>query len=108
MCYLVLQIHQDIEWKFAVSKLYMEYINQGSTLPVPFNLIPSTKSISRAITGIFGMCMRCCRSSSADDIIRQRSLNSKSSLLFQSKVSVLILSVLLNSRLITNQRNFNP
>lgn len=33
--------HSDIEWKFARSKLYMTYINEGFTLPVPFNLIPT-------------------------------------------------------------------
>lgn len=33
--------HSDTEWKFARSKLYMTYINEGFTLPVPFNLIPA-------------------------------------------------------------------
>lgn len=32
----------DIEWKFARSKLYMEYIKDSIGLPVPFNLIPNT------------------------------------------------------------------
>jgi hypothetical protein len=36
-----LKHHSDIEWKFAKSKLYMEYIKQGFTLPVPLNLIPT-------------------------------------------------------------------
>lgn len=35
----------DVEWKFSRSKLYMEYIKDGGTLPVPFNVIPSPKSI---------------------------------------------------------------
>jgi hypothetical protein len=30
----------DTEWKFARSKLYMQYINDGGTLAVPFNLVP--------------------------------------------------------------------
>ena len=38
------QREQDVEWKFARSQLYMEYIKAGSTLPVPFNIIPSPKS----------------------------------------------------------------
>lgn len=33
--------HSDTEWKFARSKLYMTYIKEGFTLPVPFNLIPA-------------------------------------------------------------------
>lgn len=35
----------DIEWKFSRSKLFMEYIEDGSTLPVPLNLIPTPKSV---------------------------------------------------------------
>ncbi|CAF2182186.1 unnamed protein product [Rotaria magnacalcarata] len=35
----------DIEWKFARSKLYMEYIQDDSFLPVPFNICSSPASI---------------------------------------------------------------
>ena len=38
-----------MEWKYARSQLYMEYIKQGSTLPVPFNIIPTPKSIANII-----------------------------------------------------------
>ncbi|XP_055894639.1 transient-receptor-potential-like protein isoform X3 [Biomphalaria glabrata] len=37
--------HADMEWKFARSKLWMGYFDEGSTLPSPFNLIVSPKSI---------------------------------------------------------------
>ncbi|XP_064482918.1 transient-receptor-potential-like protein [Ornithodoros turicata] len=37
--------HKDREWKFARSKLWMGYFDEGSTLPPPFNLIISPKSI---------------------------------------------------------------
>ncbi|XP_052830145.1 short transient receptor potential channel 7 [Octopus bimaculoides] len=40
-----IQTEADTEWKFARSKLYMEYIQEDCTLPVPFNIIPSFKSI---------------------------------------------------------------
>ena len=33
-----------MEWKFARTRLWMNYIDEGSTLPVPFNMIPSPKS----------------------------------------------------------------
>ncbi|XP_013383739.1 short transient receptor potential channel 7-like [Lingula anatina] len=33
----------DIEWKVARTRLWLEYIGEGSTLPIPFNLIPSPK-----------------------------------------------------------------
>ncbi|XP_034557551.1 short transient receptor potential channel 6 [Notolabrus celidotus] len=31
----------DVEWKFARAKLWFSYFENGGTLPVPFNLIPS-------------------------------------------------------------------
>uniref|UniRef100_A0A1I7X9C8 ANK_REP_REGION domain-containing protein n=1 Tax=Heterorhabditis bacteriophora TaxID=37862 RepID=A0A1I7X9C8_HETBA len=34
----------DIEWKFARSKLFIEYFDDTATLPPPFNIIPSPKS----------------------------------------------------------------
>ncbi|BFZ24110.1 hypothetical protein BsWGS_27149 [Bradybaena similaris] len=37
--------HADMEWKFARSKLWMGYFDEGSTLPPPFNMIISPKSI---------------------------------------------------------------
>lgn len=38
------QDHADIEWKFARTKLWMSYFEEGATLPPPFNIIPSPKS----------------------------------------------------------------
>uniref|UniRef100_A0A3B3T5B4 Transient receptor potential cation channel, subfamily C, member 6a n=1 Tax=Paramormyrops kingsleyae TaxID=1676925 RepID=A0A3B3T5B4_9TELE len=35
----------DVEWKFARSKLWFSYFEEGRTIPVPFNLIPSPKSV---------------------------------------------------------------
>ncbi|KAM6471775.1 short transient receptor potential channel 4 isoform 2-T2 [Liasis olivaceus] len=37
--------HADIEWKFARTKLWMSYFEEGGTLPTPFNVIPSPKSL---------------------------------------------------------------
>ncbi|MCJ8740350.1 hypothetical protein PDJAM_G00057930 [Pangasius djambal] len=37
--------HADIEWKFARTKLWMSYFEEGGTLPPPFNIIPSPKSM---------------------------------------------------------------
>lgn len=41
----VLQGDCDVEWKFARTKLWMNYIDRSSTLPVPFNMFPSPKSM---------------------------------------------------------------
>ncbi|KAF6334600.1 transient receptor potential cation channel subfamily C member 6 [Rhinolophus ferrumequinum] len=35
----------DVEWKFARAKLWFSYFEEGRTLPVPFNLLPSPKSL---------------------------------------------------------------
>ena len=45
--------HTDTEWKFARSKLYLEFINQGSTLPIPLNIIPTPHLIWSIIKKIF-------------------------------------------------------
>ena len=43
----VLQDDEDVEWKFARAQLYMDFIQEGGTLPPPLNIIPSPKSIAR-------------------------------------------------------------
>ncbi|RUS82324.1 hypothetical protein EGW08_009914, partial [Elysia chlorotica] len=40
-----IQTDCDVEWKFARTKLWLNYMDEGSTLPVPFNMIPTPKSI---------------------------------------------------------------
>ncbi|VDL16914.1 unnamed protein product [Hymenolepis diminuta] len=42
-----IQNQADIEWKFARSKLWLGYFDEGSTLPPPLNTIVSPKSIWR-------------------------------------------------------------
>ncbi|XP_075265841.1 transient receptor potential-gamma protein-like isoform X2 [Convolutriloba macropyga] len=58
--YRDIESRADIEWKYARSKLWMTYIEQGSTLPPPVNLMPSMKWVSRfilqALTGRFWKC----------------------------------------------------
>ncbi|XP_069113153.1 short transient receptor potential channel 7-like isoform X2 [Argopecten irradians] len=39
----IIQGEADTEWKFARSKLYMEYIKDDATLPIPFNIVPTPK-----------------------------------------------------------------
>ncbi|XP_062908899.1 short transient receptor potential channel 6-like isoform X4 [Mobula hypostoma] len=34
----------DVEWKFARAKLWISYFEEGRTLAVPFNLVPSPKA----------------------------------------------------------------
>ncbi|KAL7852834.1 hypothetical protein SRHO_G00186190 [Serrasalmus rhombeus] len=42
--YQLIADHADIEWKFARTKLWMSYFDEGGTLPPPFNIVPSPKS----------------------------------------------------------------
>ncbi|KAL6471487.1 hypothetical protein MHYP_G00201370 [Metynnis hypsauchen] len=43
----------DVEWKFARSKLYLSYFREGLTMPVPFNIIPSHKTLLHAMRSVF-------------------------------------------------------
>ncbi|XP_067419137.1 short transient receptor potential channel 4 [Emydura macquarii macquarii] len=43
--YQLIADHADIEWKFARTKLWMSYFEEGGTLPTPFNVVPSPKSL---------------------------------------------------------------
>ncbi len=45
--------HSDTEWKFARSKLYMEFIREGATLPVPLNIIPMPSFIYEGLKHLF-------------------------------------------------------
>ncbi|XP_033834703.1 short transient receptor potential channel 6a [Periophthalmus magnuspinnatus] len=42
----------DVEWKFARAKLWFSYFEEGRTLPVPFNLVPSPKSTLGLVTAV--------------------------------------------------------
>ncbi|XP_064481679.1 transient receptor potential-gamma protein-like isoform X2 [Ornithodoros turicata] len=43
--YQMISEHADVEWKFARCKLWMSYFEDGGTVPPPFNVIPTPKSI---------------------------------------------------------------
>lgn len=46
-----------MEWKFHRSKLWMSYFDEGSSLPAPFNIIVTPKSVYyvfRTIGDLFG------------------------------------------------------
>ncbi|XP_045191556.2 short transient receptor potential channel 7-like isoform X1 [Mercenaria mercenaria] len=64
----LIQGQADTEWKFARSKLYMEYIKDESTLPIPFNIIPSPKTIFYIFKTVFG-CFCCCTGDEGEQTI---------------------------------------
>uniref|UniRef100_A0A8C4F1M8 Transient receptor potential cation channel, subfamily C, member 6a n=1 Tax=Dicentrarchus labrax TaxID=13489 RepID=A0A8C4F1M8_DICLA len=48
----------DVEWKFARAKLWFSYFEEGRTLPVPFNLVPSPKSMLGLATAIKSLLLQ--------------------------------------------------
>ena len=42
------------EWKFARTKLWISYFEPGSTLPPPFNILPTVKSFFNVLTRLGG------------------------------------------------------
>ncbi|XP_077350445.1 short transient receptor potential channel 6 isoform X2 [Festucalex cinctus] len=44
----------DMEWKFARAKLWFSYFEQGDSLPVPFNLLPSLGLVASLLRGLKG------------------------------------------------------
>ncbi|XP_077983684.1 short transient receptor potential channel 4-like [Glandiceps talaboti] len=51
-----IQSKADIEWKFARSRLWMSYFDEGGTAPVPFNIIPTPKSVYRVLQWLKRTC----------------------------------------------------
>ncbi|KAL6060424.1 hypothetical protein STEG23_022632, partial [Scotinomys teguina] len=58
--YQEIEDDSDVEWKFARSKLWLSYFDDGKTLPPPFSLVPSPKSFIYFIMRIanFSKCRR--------------------------------------------------
>jgi hypothetical protein len=56
--YLFDQAEADTEWKFARTKLYMDYVTGEATLPVPFNIVPSPKTFLHFLGRL---CRACCQ-----------------------------------------------
>ncbi|KAG1934543.1 short transient receptor potential channel 7b [Pimephales promelas] len=51
----------DVEWKFARAKLWLSYFDEGRTLPVPYNLVPTPKSFYYLILRIKSCLIRLCK-----------------------------------------------
>ncbi|XP_071821075.1 short transient receptor potential channel 4-like isoform X2 [Apostichopus japonicus] len=57
--YTRVEMDADIEWKFSRSKLWMSYFDELGTVPPPFNILPSPKSLFYFLRWLF--CDVCCR-----------------------------------------------
>ncbi|CAH0560770.1 unnamed protein product [Brassicogethes aeneus] len=47
--YQIISERSDTEWKFARSRLWISYFDDGDTLPPPFNIMPAPKLFLRTI-----------------------------------------------------------
>ncbi|XP_038673492.1 short transient receptor potential channel 1 isoform X2 [Scyliorhinus canicula] len=63
--------HEDKEWKFARAKLWLSYFDDKCTLPPPFNIIPSPKTICYLFTSLNKWI---CSLTSTGKVKRQNSL----------------------------------
>ncbi|XP_022044762.1 short transient receptor potential channel 6 isoform X2 [Acanthochromis polyacanthus] len=66
----------DVEWKFARAKLWFSYFEHGGTLPVPFNLVPSPKSVVSLLLGIRESLWNAPSSKSKENSTDEMELNS--------------------------------
>ncbi|XP_029807023.1 short transient receptor potential channel 3 [Suricata suricatta] len=76
--YQEIEDDSDVEWKFARSKLWLSYFDDGKTLPPPFSLVPSPKSFVYFIMRIINFSK--CRRSRLQKDIEMGMSNSKSRL----------------------------
>ncbi|KAG8511224.1 Short transient receptor potential channel 3 [Galemys pyrenaicus] len=65
--YQEIEDDSDVEWKFARSKLWLSYFDDGKTLPPPFSLVPSPKSFVYLVLRLAGLC-RCRRGRLQKDV----------------------------------------
>lgn len=63
--------HEDKEWKFARAKLWLSYFDDKCTLPPPFNILPSPKTVCYLLTS---MSKWVCSHTSKGKVKRQNSL----------------------------------
>lgn len=63
--------HEDKEWKFARAKLWLSYFDDKCTLPPPFNILPSPKTMCYLVTS---MRKWICSHTSKGKVKRQNSL----------------------------------
>ncbi|CAM1302717.1 TRPC1 (predicted) [Pycnogonum litorale] len=54
--YQIISDRADIEWKFARSKLWISFFEEGGTAPPPFNIIPTPKSFYYVVLWFVRKC----------------------------------------------------
>ena len=63
-----------MEWKYARGELYIEFIQNGNTLPYPFNIVPSPKSIFKVYMSLVKtLCCWICQRDKKEDYEKEGS-----------------------------------
>ena len=57
LSYEQIETKSDNEWKFSRSRLWMSYFEEGKTVPPPFNIIISPKSVYKFVLRIRTLCV---------------------------------------------------
>ncbi|XP_069177288.1 transient receptor potential protein [Procambarus clarkii] len=72
--YNIISERSDAEWKFARTKLWLSYFEGGGTVPPPFNVIPSPKSVLK-LMGLGQVKLRRSFKVKSKKIAEQRHMN---------------------------------
>ena len=80
----------DVEWKFARSKLWISYFEEGGTVPPPFNIIPTPKSMYYLIRWIFHQCCGRKKSRVKKEHLKTKKVRQASERDFKYQVSELV------------------
>ncbi|KAH9397620.1 Short transient receptor putative channel 1 [Tyrophagus putrescentiae] len=99
--------HADKEWKFARSKLWMSYFSDGATVPPPFNIIPTPKSLAYAFRWVFRFCLgqtKRAKSEAMKTIRRKQRKANERDYKYQTMVRSLIRRYILNEQRIQERQ----
>ncbi|XP_077985405.1 short transient receptor potential channel 4-like [Glandiceps talaboti] len=77
--YTRIEENADVEWKFYRAELCLSYFDEGTTVPVPFNIIPSPKTIFYIIRHVIRLCSRRSTPTALIEILVHRYFASKES-----------------------------
>ena len=87
----IIQEKADTEWKFARSKLWISYFEDGGTVPPPFNIIPTPKTIFFLIRWIYSKCFKSTKMMKEHIIsAKVRIMKSKRSKDYQKKQKIIL------------------
>ena len=56
MYFIFLKEAEDLHWKVSRTRMWMNWVNKGSVLPPPYNLIPNPKAVIHLFRKIRNKC----------------------------------------------------